>query len=108
VLSFFILRNVPPPQIFFALDVWHQIIISTVFALPLALDWITQTYNLRESNNTTRFFTGVSVGLGTSLLSFSAASVEIKTALYLGVAISILIGGLMARHSNHGRRGKTF
>lgn len=65
---FFVLTIILPLQFFTNLQLHFQILFCISLALPAIFDWVTQTWNLRESNNKIRFFTGFLEAGGTVFL----------------------------------------
>jgi len=80
-----------------SLDITRQLILCTLFSVPLALDWITQTWKLRKSNNKLRFFTGFILGFGVFFLSLSNVSFQIKIILGISLSMSIITLGLIGK-----------
>ena len=82
---------------FSSLDIILQLILCSIFSIPLALDWITQTWELRNSNNKLRFFTGFILSFGIYFLSLSNASFQIKTILVISLSVGITTLGLIGK-----------
>ena len=82
---------------FLSLPMILQIILSAALALPAGVDWITQTWRLRESTNSIRILTGACVGVGASLLSTAAIPLIYKFLLMTTVGASIVDIGLAGR-----------
>ena len=80
-----------------SLDITLQLILCSILSIPLALDWITQTWGLRKSNNKLRFFTGFILGFGVYFLSLSKASFQIKTILGISLSVGITTLGLIGK-----------
>jgi len=80
-----------------SLDITLQLILYSIFSIPLALDWITQTWELRKSNNKLRCFTGFILGFGVSFLSLSNASFQIKIILGISLSVGITTLGLIGK-----------
>ena len=80
-----------------SLDITLQLILCSIFSIPLAFDWITQTWELRKSNNKLRFFTGFILSFGVSFLSLSNASFQIKIILSISLSVGIIILGLIGK-----------
>lgn len=66
--------------------------------LPLAFDWLTQSWGLRDSSNNLRFFTGLILGIGTSLFSLMEAIPFSKMRIYVYIAASIAVSGIVGKH----------
>ncbi len=81
-----------PPFQSIGLNLQFSIILLTV--LPLALDWITQSWGWRESNNRLRLLTGAILGAGVFLFSLLDATSSMKKTYYYFIAIAIALSGL--------------
>ena len=68
--------------------------LSILFALPLIIDWVTQSWKLRESNNSIRLLTGLLMGISTGIFSFNNIDMELKKTLFVLIALIVLILGL--------------
>ena len=79
------------------LNITRQLILCAIFSTPLALDWVTQTWKLRKSNNKLRFFTGFILGFGVFFLSLSNAAFHIKIILSISLSMGIITLGLMGK-----------
>jgi len=66
-----------------------------LFAMPMILDWLTQSWGLRESDNVTRFITGVILGVGVSLYSAGGFLPDLKALLFALTALSVAIIGFI-------------
>jgi len=66
-------------------------------AMPASVDWITQSWGLRESNNRLRTCTGLLEGAGVALLSLTAASTLAKAGAILSVGGTVVCLGLLGR-----------
>jgi uncharacterized membrane protein len=84
-------------SLFSSVTITLQLIFSAIFSIPLALDWITQTWGLRKSNNKIRLFTGFILGFGVSFLSFSKVSFQTKIVLGISLSASIIMLGLIGK-----------
>ncbi|MCS7116092.1 MAG: DUF2085 domain-containing protein [Nitrososphaerota archaeon] len=71
---------------FLSLPLIYQIILCILLALPAILDWITQSWQIRESNNPLRLVTGFFKGLGISLLSMISIPLSYKILLIISIA----------------------
>ena len=76
---------------FHSLSSLHQFSISFLMGLPSGIDWLTQTWGVRESINKQRLIFGFLVGSGAALLSMSSLPNFPKT-LSLTVSASVVIG----------------
>jgi uncharacterized membrane protein len=88
----------------FGLPIFHSLKVDLQFffcflcILPLAFDWITQSWGWRESNNNLRFFTGFILGVGTSLF-YSMETISFsKMRIYVYIAASIAVSGIVGKH----------
>lgn len=81
-----------PPFQSIGLNLQFLIILLTI--LPLALDWITQSWGWRESNNRLRLLTGAILGTGVFLFSLLDATSSMKKTYYYFTAIAIALTGL--------------
>lgn len=71
------------------LPAYFQVGFCIALILPAIVDWITQSWRLRESNNELRFFTGFLEGVAVIFLYLSALPLIQK------FLIVILIGGVV-------------
>ena len=84
--------------VFSSLKVELQFFFSFLCVLPLAFDWLTQSWGLRDSNNNLRFFTVLILGIGTSLFSSMEAIPFSKLRIYISIAASIAVSGIVGKH----------
>lgn len=71
----------------------YQLTICLILASPAIVDWVTQKWGIRESNNSLRVFTGFFEGLAAVLLYLSAAPLTQKILILLFVeALTLNIG----------------
>jgi uncharacterized membrane protein len=73
-----------------------QIIICLLTLIPLAIDWLTQTWKWRKSNNTLRFITGNILGIGVFLYSLINLTNPLKALIFTSVAYTIALLGLIS------------
>lgn len=71
----------------------HFVGLCVLLALPTALDWLTQTWRLRESSNKLRLLTGFLEGIGVGLLSFINIDKVSKYILLISLSTSVMILG---------------
>ena len=76
---------------FHGLSSLQQFSASFSMGLPSAVDWLTQTWGLRESTNRLRLVFGFLVGSGAALLSMSSLPDFLKT-LSLVASASVIVG----------------
>jgi uncharacterized membrane protein len=88
-------RSVTGLQALQALPTQLQFIICMLFAMPLILDWLTQSWGLRESDNVTRFVTGAILGIGVSLYSATEFLPDLKAPLFVLTALAVALIGLI-------------
>lgn len=84
-------------SIFYTLETTVQLALCLLLLMPFALDWTTQSWGLRDSNNRLRFLTGLILGISVSLLSFSRIPVNLRLMIYFGLGTTILISGLFIK-----------
>jgi len=66
-----------------------------LFAMPLILDWLTQSLGLRESDNVTRFITGAILGMDISLYSAIEFLPDLKAPLFVLITFAVALIGLI-------------
>ncbi|MEM2210788.1 MAG: DUF2085 domain-containing protein [Nitrososphaerales archaeon] len=71
---------------FFSLPITYQIILCILLAIPVILDWVTQSWRIRVSNNKLRLITGFSEGVGISLLALIAIPLFYKILIIVSIA----------------------
>ena len=86
-----------PLDNFYKIEVTTQIIVSLLCVVPFAIDWITQSWRLRDSNNLIRFITGGLLGIGASLLSSVNVPYNLKFIVYVCSAMIILSLGMFGK-----------
>jgi len=84
-------------QVIQAIPIQHQFIFNLLFVMPLIFDWLTQSWGLRESDNVTRFITGVILGVGVSLYSASGFLPDLKALLFVLIALIVSIIGMIGK-----------
>ena len=84
-------------QFFGSLSSLHQILVCLIMLAPLTLDWMTQSWGLRESNNSLRLLTGLFLGSGVSLFSLVDATRNFRVLFYLYTAMIIVLGGTIGK-----------
>ena len=75
----------------------HFIVLCVLLAMPTSIDWLTQTWRLRESSNRLRLFTGFLEGVGVGLVSFIDIDKVSKYLLLIGLSSSVVILGYLVR-----------
>ena len=89
-LFIFALRSLDMTS-FHSLSSLQQFSASFLMGLPSGVDWLTQTWKLRESTNKRRLIHGFLVGAGAALLSMSSLPNLSKT-LSLASSASVVVG----------------
>jgi len=84
-------------QFFGSLSPLYQVSVCIILLAPLTLDWLTQSWGLRESNNGLRLLTGLFLGSGVSLFSLVNATRNFKVLFYLYAAMVIALGGTIGK-----------
>jgi uncharacterized membrane protein len=84
-------------QFFGSLSLVYQVAVCLLLLAPLTLDWLTQSWGRRESNNDLRLLTGFLLGSGVSLFSLVDATSGFKVLFYLYAAIVIALGGTIGK-----------
>lgn len=82
---------------FHSLGELTQILISFALLLPMAVDWVTQSWGLRESNNRLRVLTGAVLGMGVALFLTIEAPAQTRTAFYLTTGLVVVSAGLIGK-----------
>ncbi len=86
-------------RFFGSLSPLHQVSVCLLLLEPLTLDWMTQSWGLRESNNGLRLLTGLFLGSGVSLFSLVDATRNFKVLFYLYAAMVIALGGTIGKRT---------
>jgi hypothetical protein len=71
--------------------------ICLALLLPMAINWLTQSWGLRENNNYLRFLTGGILGIGVALFLSIEAPYLLKITSYISVGIVIAIVGTIGK-----------
>jgi uncharacterized membrane protein len=82
-------------RIFDSLGTPLQFLLCYLTVVPLACDWLTQSWGWRESNNRLRLLTGTIIGVGLSLFSQVAAPSSLKALCLVYTATAITAAGLI-------------
>ena len=75
----------------------YQVAVCLLLLAPLTLDWVTQSWGLRESNNGLRLLTGLFLGSGVSLFSLVDVTRNFRVLFYLYTAMIIVLGGTIGK-----------
>jgi hypothetical protein len=65
--------------------------------MPVSLDWLSQTWKLREGKNKYRITTGFSEGFGVALFSLIGIPLILKIAILVIISMSIINLGLYGK-----------
>ena len=84
-------------QFFNSLSLNHQLFLCILFAFPTILDWITQTWDWRESTNNLRLVTGFLLGISAALFSQILLPQIFRRLLYTSIVIGVFSIGLLGR-----------
>lgn len=82
------------------------IVLSISLAIPAILDWITQTWGLRESTNPLRLLTGMGEGLGIAMIASGAIPKFVALSVISAIALTTVVIGL-AKTGAHRRTIKS-
>ena len=82
---------------FHTLSAFQQFLLSLLLGIPTAIDWLMQTWGLKESTNSRRAIVGFLVGSGAALLTMSAHPSLWKTLALAGSASAIILAGYVGR-----------
>ena len=74
-----------------SLDIRLQLIACFLLAMPYAVDWVTQSWELRESSNRVRLATGILLGMGIFL--FSRFNIVSGRTIFVNVALFVFLVG---------------
>ncbi len=75
----------------------YQVAVCLLLLAPLTLDWVTQSWGLRESNNGLRLLTGLFLGSGVSLFLLVDVTRNFRVLFYLYTAMIIVLGGTIGK-----------
>jgi uncharacterized membrane protein len=95
-LSFTALGGVAGLPAFRTLPFQYQLLICAILTAPTAVDWLTQSWGLRESNNALRFITGASLGAVVSLYS-SITSMPNSMPIFVSAMSAVAVVGLLGK-----------
>ena len=84
-------------RFFGSLSPLYQVAVCLLLLAPLTLDWVTQSWGLRESNNGLRLLTGLFLGAGVSLFSLVDATRNFRVLFYLYAAMVVALGGTIGK-----------
>jgi uncharacterized membrane protein len=92
-----ILKNVIRIPFFPSISFGLQFLFCITLILPLTLDWMTQSWGLRESNNRLRFVTGVFLGIAVFMFLSIDAPYKTIREFYLFSGLLIAVFGLIGK-----------
>jgi uncharacterized membrane protein len=95
-LSYTVLGNVAGLPSFLAFPAQYQLLICAMLTAPMAVDWLTQSWGLRESNNALRFVTGASLGAVVSFYS-SVTSMPNSVPIFVSAMSAVAVIGLLGK-----------
>jgi uncharacterized membrane protein len=78
-----------------SLGVRVQLLACFLLALPYAVDWVTQSWGMRESSNRVRLFTGTLMGMGVFL--FSRLDIVSRRTVFVNAALFIFVIGHLGK-----------
>jgi uncharacterized membrane protein len=84
-------------KFFGSLSPLYQVAVCLLLLAPLTLDWVTQSWGRRESNNGLRLLTGLFLGSSVSLFSLVDATRNFRVLFYLYTAMIIVLGGTIGK-----------
>lgn len=73
-----------------------------LLALPLALDWVTQSWGLRDSSNALRLITGVL--LGVDIFFFSRLDLPSRRIVFIGETLAVTLIGYVGKYNKSSSR----
>jgi uncharacterized membrane protein len=66
-----------------------------LLGIPLVLDWVTQSWGLRTSNNHVRLITGSLMGMNVFLFSKYSIDPQMGKVFFVGAALTVILLGLL-------------
>jgi len=82
---------------FGSLDPGLQILLCYITVVPLAFDWLTQSWGWRESSNGIRLLTGIFLGVGVALFLSVKVTTTMKGGFYFYTAALIALVGRLGK-----------
>lgn len=83
--------------VFPSISIRLQLLFCITLIIPLTIDWVSQSWGLRTSNNSLRFATGVLIGISVFLLFSIDAPSKMITEFYLFTGLLIAVSGLVGK-----------
>ena len=74
-----------------SLDIRFQLIACFLLAIPYAVDWVTQSWGLRESSNRIRLVTGILLGM--DIFLFSRLNLIAGRTIFVNAALFVVLVG---------------
>jgi uncharacterized membrane protein len=74
-----------------SLDIRFQLIACFLLAIPYAVDWVTQSWGLRESSNRIRLVTGISLGM--DIFLFSRLNIIAGRTIFINAVLFVILLG---------------
>jgi len=68
-----------------------------LLAIPLVLDWVTQSWGLRTSNNYVRLITGGLMGVNIFLFSNFSTNFQMGRFIFFSAALAVVLIGLLGK-----------
>ncbi len=84
-------------RFFSSLSPLYQVSVCLLLLAPLTLDWVTQSWGLRESNNGLRLLTGLFLGSSVSVFSLVDVTRNLRVLFYFYTAMFIVLGGTIGK-----------
>jgi len=78
-----------------SLDTRVQLIACFLLALPYAVDWVTQSWGMRESSNRLRLVTGILMGM--DIFLFSRLDIISGRAIFVNAALFVILVGHLGK-----------
>jgi uncharacterized membrane protein len=78
-----------------SLDVRIQLLACFLLALPYAVDWVTQSWGMRESSNKIRVVTGILLGI--DIFLFSRLNIIAERAIFVNAALLVILVGHLGK-----------
>ena len=73
------------------------LLVCFLLAIPITLDWVTQSVGLRNSSNSVRMFTGILLGFNLYIYTLLNINMEMKKILFVTITLVIFIIGNLGK-----------
>lgn len=73
------------------------LLVCFLLAIPITLDWVTQSFGLRNSSNSVRMFTGILLGFNLYIYTLLNINMEMKKILFVTITLVIFIIGNLGK-----------